>query len=56
MNFFNGCLKGKSKLKVILTSNCFKYKKFVFNINTEEQNMEKLFDEIKKVIDKYNSE
>ena len=56
MNFFNGCLTGKSKLKVILTSNCFKSKNLVFNINTEEQNMEKLFDEIKKVIDKYNSE
>jgi hypothetical protein len=53
-NPFKGCITSDSKIKIILTSNCFRKKKIVFNINTDENNMEDLFEEIKKVIEKYN--
>lgn len=54
-NPFKGCITSDSNnIKIILTSNCFRKKKIVFNINTDENNMEDLFEEIKKVIEKYN--
>lgn len=51
---FKDCISGKSKIKIVLSSQCFKSKKIVFNIKSTTDT-EKLFQEIKDLIKKYDS-
>ena len=51
---FKDCMNGESQLKVILHSDCLKYKKIVLNLNTDnEQKLDDLFEELKRVIKNY---
>ena len=51
MNPFKDCIKGESKIKLILKSSCLKSKKIEFNINTKDDDrLEELFDKIKELI------
>ena len=51
---FSDCINGKSKISIVLKSQCFKSKKIVFNIKTDTDT-EKLFQEIKDLIKKYEN-
>ena len=53
---FKDCVNNESQLKVILQSDCFKYKKIILNLNTDnDQKLDDLFEELKDVIKKYES-
>ena len=51
----NDCTTSDSSIKLILTSNCFRKKKLVFNINTDGNNVQELFEQIKKTIEDFKS-
>ena len=51
---FKDCVNGQSQLKVILHSDCLKYKKIVLNLGVDDdKKLDELFDELKNVIKKY---
>jgi hypothetical protein len=51
MKPFKDCVKGKSKIKIILKSSCLTNEKIQFNINTKDDDkLEELFDKIKELI------
>jgi hypothetical protein len=53
--FFKDCIKGDNKLTLIIRCNCFKSKKLVFNINTEDpKELDQIMEEIKNVIQRYD--
>ena len=56
LNPFKDCMQGKSKLTLIVKSNCFRSKKLVFHVNVRDpEEMDRIFDDIKKVIQRYDS-
>ena len=54
--FFKDCIDGNNKLTLIIRCNCFKSKKIVFNINTEDPGeLDQILEDIKNVIQRYDT-